>query len=282
MASDEWRPTRFRRFIESYDTSMATALVRTDAGDAYLKAMGNPMGPHALACELVGTQLAQWFGLPVADFAIMPVDPEDEIPFSRGGFAAPGPAFVSRRLTDPEQWGGGTNSLRAIENPDDITRLVIFDTWTLNADRFPPEGVDRDAHRDNVVLAGEGAAPGKRRLFAIDHSHCFAGGRDLSPRLATIDQIRDERVYGVFPEFRPLLRMDVADGAAARLDGVTSAIIAPLIARIPSEWEVSDNARQALADLICRRARFLAENIVSMLEPHIHNDELFEKGEGKR
>ena len=64
-------------------------LVRTDAGDGYLKAMGNPAGEHALACELVGTQLAAWFGLPVFDFAIIQVTAADELPFAKGGFACP-------------------------------------------------------------------------------------------------------------------------------------------------------------------------------------------------
>lgn len=73
LQKSTWQPTAIRHHIRSLPTSTGTMLVCTDAGDGYLKAMGNPAGEHALACELVGTQLAAWFGLPVFDFAIIHV-----------------------------------------------------------------------------------------------------------------------------------------------------------------------------------------------------------------
>lgn len=75
---------------------MRTAEIMTDAGRSYIKAMGNPEGPHALACEYVGTQLARWFGLRTFDFALMNLEEIDEIPLDKGRLAMPGPAFVSR------------------------------------------------------------------------------------------------------------------------------------------------------------------------------------------
>ena len=44
-------------------SSARTAVVQTDAGTGYLKALGNPEGPNTLACELVGSSLLEWFGL---------------------------------------------------------------------------------------------------------------------------------------------------------------------------------------------------------------------------
>jgi hypothetical protein len=32
-----------------------TARVDTDLGEGYIKALGNPEGPHILACELIGS-----------------------------------------------------------------------------------------------------------------------------------------------------------------------------------------------------------------------------------
>ena len=89
-SSRNWRPTTVRRFIKSFPTSVCTALVETDAGPGYLKAMGNPEGPHVLACEWVGTQLAKRLGLSTFDFALIAVTPEDEIPFAKGGKPSPG------------------------------------------------------------------------------------------------------------------------------------------------------------------------------------------------
>ena len=58
-----WPPTTFRRFAKTIKSSTAVARIVTDAGPAYIKALGNPQGPHALACDLVGARLARWFGL---------------------------------------------------------------------------------------------------------------------------------------------------------------------------------------------------------------------------
>ncbi len=52
-----WQPTEIRRFIRNFDTGAGVILVLTDAGEGYLKAMGNVGGEHCLACEWVATQL---------------------------------------------------------------------------------------------------------------------------------------------------------------------------------------------------------------------------------
>src|SRR5438132_6499286 len=148
-----WQPTTFLRFEEGLDTSMGTARIVTDAGPAYIKALGNRQGPHALACEWVGTQLAAWFGLPTFDFALMPIDASvDEILFLRGGRATSGTAFVTR-ATLGHTWGGTTEELDKLANPKAVSRLVVFDTWTRNCDRHPPDLTQRRPNYDNVFLA---------------------------------------------------------------------------------------------------------------------------------
>src|SRR4051794_38425377 len=101
MGSADWQPTTVTRFLRGIPSSARTAVVETDAGTGYLKALGNPEGPNTLACELVGTRLAQWLGLPTLDFALINIDDVDEIPFynSAGemdGRAFPGAAFITR------------------------------------------------------------------------------------------------------------------------------------------------------------------------------------------
>lgn len=124
----DWHPTTFVRFEEGLDTSMGTARIVTDAGPAYIKAMGNRQGPHPLACELVATQLASWFGLPTFESSLIEIDAEvDEIPFHRGGQAESGLAFVTRAVTG-HTWGGSVEELSELVNPSDIGRLVVFDT----------------------------------------------------------------------------------------------------------------------------------------------------------
>jgi hypothetical protein len=47
-----WPPTRFKRFERFVKSSTGVAIVQTDAGRGYIKAMGNDEGPHALAKDL--------------------------------------------------------------------------------------------------------------------------------------------------------------------------------------------------------------------------------------
>jgi hypothetical protein len=137
---DPWRPTTFLRFEEAFDTSMGTARIVTDAGPAYIKALGNRQGPHPLACEWVATNLARWFGLPTFEFALLTIDAGiDEIPFFRGGMAASGTAFVTK-ATPGHTWGGSADELNDLTNPEAISRLVVFDTWVQL--RPSPTGLD--------------------------------------------------------------------------------------------------------------------------------------------
>jgi len=89
--------------------------------------MGNPEGPHVLACELVGTLLAEWLGLPTLDSAIIWVEPDDEIEFAGGGRATPGPAFITK-FERGTAWGGDVRTLHDILNPGNIPWLVVLDT----------------------------------------------------------------------------------------------------------------------------------------------------------
>ena len=239
-------------------------LVRTDVGDGYLKVMGNPAGEHALACELVGTQLAAWFGLPVFDFAIIPVTAADELPFAKGGFAVSGPAFITRAEAG-EPWGGKVRELKRLTNPEDISRLVVFDTWTLNCDRHAPNN-SRKPNRNNVFLSEE-APKGELLLRAMDHTHCFAFSNALTKRIAHIDRIQDPDIYGLFPEFRDLLDKAVVGRCADRLRQVDRDMLVKITQTIPSEWDVDRSSKEALVSLLLGRASYVAGCIIERLWP---------------
>ena len=136
----EWCPTEIRRFIRSFPSGAGVILVETDEGKAFVKAIGNPGGEQVLACEFVGTQLAQWFGLSTFDFRLIEVREVPLLPFAQSGSAVPGPAFITR-YEEGEHWSGTTRELKRLENPQDISRLVVFDTWTLNCDRLLRRGL---------------------------------------------------------------------------------------------------------------------------------------------
>ncbi len=259
-----WQPSSIRRFIDHFPTSAGAILVATDKENGYLKAMGNPAGEHALACEWVGTQLARWFGLPTFDYALIDVADSIELHFAQGGYARPGPAFITRAERRVE-FSGTRRQLKQLINPEDLTRLVIFDTWTRNWDRYAPNGL-RKPHRDNVFLSEE-APPGKLLLRAMDHTECFTQGNDLTRRNLSADKLRDPRVYGLFPEFKPFLDHDVALKAVARLQEISGDEVSRIVQSTPPEWDVSQRAREALVSFLLGRARFVAEGIIDWLWP---------------
>ena len=256
-----WKPTRLMEVAGSADTSTGVTEVTTDVGRAYIKPMGNRQGPHVLATDWVGTHLAKWFGLRTFDVAILSLGPDDTFPLPRGYTARPGPAFAARALAG-EPWGRSGLQLDLLVNPEDVTRLVVFDTWTLNCDCHHHDLTVRKPNYDNVYLSSEGVEPGKRWLIAMDHGLCFIrSGEDLTTKLANIDKVQDEHVYGLFPEFRGKLREDMIIDCATRLREMDAATAKAMIGTVPREWEVSNAAREAWAELIYRRAGFVADNV---------------------
>ena len=265
-STSRWKPTEFRRFIRNHATSTGVAQIMTDAGPAYLKALGNPEGPHALASEWVGTQLAHLFGLQTFDVALLGVDARtDEVPLPKGGHIQTGPAFCSRAEAG-RPWDGTAQDLDRLDNARDITRLVVFDTWIRNRDRHHPDYQVRRPNRDNVFFSEDKATPEQYRLVAMDHTHCFAVGSQLNRRLADIGNIRDEAIYGLFPEFGRFLRRDVVLASTADLKALSSESVWRIITSIPREWDVDTQTQNALNELVCGRAGYVADNFLSVLE----------------
>jgi hypothetical protein len=232
----------------------------TDAGKAYMKALGNANGPHVLACELVGTRLAQWLGLRTFDLAIMSVQPIDEIPLARGRMASPGPAIVTRAESG-HPWGGEAKELANLTNRADIGGLVVFDTWTRNCDRCPPPGMERRPNYDNVFISTEKAP----ELVVMDHSHCFTCNRELTVGVSAIDRVQEPHVYGLFDGFLPFMHPECVVPFVDRLVQFDGELAAGFVAEIPDGWDVSPAARRALAEFIALRADFVARTIMNSL-----------------
>jgi hypothetical protein len=261
-----WQPTTIKRPDKVFGTATETVRVMTDAGPGFLKALGNRGGPQYLAADWFATQLAAWLGLPTFEFAIIQVTPEDEIQFKHGP-VQPGPAFITREQSRVE-WGGTAEELNSLVNPYDLGKLILFDTWTRNCDRHPPDLTVRKPNRDNVFLSAEGLDGGKLRLIAMDHTHCFHCGRNLDGQLSHIDLVKDDRIYGLFPEFRSFLppHWETLQAAVAKLQTLDQAWVKDLIGAIPAEWQVEPAGRAALATQVCNRADYMNETFIASLE----------------
>jgi len=267
LRGNGWSPTKVTRYITGFATATGTARVDTDHGEGYLKGLGNPEGPHALACELVGSLLADWLGLSTLDFSLVGVEADDEIPFIKGGKATPGPAFISRAEPGAFPWGGTSKELRSAINKHEISGLVVMDTWVLNCDRHAPDG--RRVNRDNVLLIQcEGRNAGVK-LIAMDFTHAFTCGREINRRLSFIEHVRDARVYGLFPEFGEFLDREQVRQLADRLGQFSRPIAEGFIGIVPRDWDVDQDGRAAWATMITERAHFTAEHIEQMLWPQL-------------
>jgi len=143
-----WRPRRILRPIKQFSTGSAVIRVETDQGEGFLKAMGAENGPHVLACELVGTLLGQRLGLQTLEFDLIDVAGNLDLRFANGKPVQPGPGFITR-AEEGHTWGGDEGELGELNNPQDIGRLVAFDTWTMNCDRYrPPNGATLRQNKD--------------------------------------------------------------------------------------------------------------------------------------
>ena len=266
-SKSEWDPVTILRWVGAYGTSTGIAQVVTDAGEGYLKAIGNPAGEHALACEWVGTNLACNLGLPTFDFSIIRINEMDDITLGNGKKAKPGPAFITR-AEKGFSWGGDEKALKKVVNKEDITRLVVLDTWIMNRDRHHPDTAKRNPNYDNVFMSFRAAPKGKHILKAIDHTHCLTHGDDLTPAVANIEQIRDQRVYGLFPAFLPFINPDDAESSVADLQAISRETIEEIIDQIPKEWDVSERARNALKELVVKRQGYVGNTILGKLFPN--------------
>lgn len=270
-----WHPTSITRAVSQYETATRTVRVDTDQGEGFLKALGNPEGPHALACELVGSLTADWLGLRTFDFAIVEVLGPDEVVISGRCAADVGPAFITRAEDTGFTWGGDGHSLSGLANPEDISGLVVLDTWLRNCDRYSPDG--RRINLGNVFLLQKTIPVRRLELVAMDFTHSFTCGHPLDRRIGHLEKIRDEAIFGLFPEFRALLSRDQVSTLASRLATFSLTLARSFISQVPVEWSVDGMTRGSWAKNLVDRAHFLADNIESILWPE--NAELEYPGE---
>jgi len=170
-------------------------------------------------------------------------------------------------------WGGGEESLKRLVNPEDLGKLVVFDTWTRNCDRHPPDPTTRKPNRNNVFFSVEGLPGGQSRLIAMDHTHCFHCGNDLDGRLSRIDRVKDARIYGLFPEFVPFMKDPALrpawEEAVDQLKTLDPGWVRRIVSSIPAAWSVDSSGRDALADQICQRASFIHSHFLSLIAPQL-------------
>lgn len=260
-----WNPNTIVRAVQGYATATRTIRVDTDHGEGFLKALGNPEGPHALACELVGSLAAAWLGLKTFDFALIEISDPEDVALEGRSWAQPGPAFISRAENMGFTWGGDSQTLSALSNREDISRLVVLDSWIRNCDRHSPDG--RRINLNNVFLVQRTQPQRILELIAMDFTHAFTCGNPLDRRLGNIEIIRDPSVFGCFVEFRNHLSRDHVIASARHLESFDMVAAESFLANVPMEWQVDSRTRSIWKKFLVDRAHFTADTIESRLWP---------------
>lgn len=254
---EPWQPNRITRMIRAYPTGSCVVHVETDCGEGFLKALSNKAEPHNLASEVVGTLLARWLKLPTLDFALIQIGETVPVLLDDNTRPHPGPGFITRAESG-HPWGGAAGELDLLDNLQDVARLVVFDTWTRNCDRYgPKDGQPPRINRDNVFFSEREATPGRFVLRAIDQGCCFTCAKELTVRLDQLDQVEDPKLYGCFPEFRPRITRQGALAAIAEVEVITQEEVGAMIQQVPRNWEVAQGTRDAWCRFICKRAKFV-------------------------
>lgn len=250
------QPKEVQREIELFPSSTRPARVATDAGEGFIKALGNPQGPAALISELVAGELCAWFGLKIPPFAVIE-QCAIEIPFLNGVGNFMPPLFFSRAVDGAATRDGSDLFLKKLTDPWDVAKLVVFDTWVKNSDRYHAG----EANPDNLLYVPIGR---KYDLVPIDHTHCFVE-IEFDGNPPTLEAIRDPTIFGRFPEFEPYLNGKSVKAALQKLATLDSAFVGDIVNSVPQQWGLDAQSRQSLVELICRRAEYVLESLEAKL-----------------
>lgn len=207
---------------------------------------------------------------------VLYLDEDESSPLTSRRRARPGPAFLSRAIT-AVTWDGAPAEWARLENPKDIAGLVLLDTWIGNPDRHPRRPRDATISQwtrqnlDNVLL--EILPNNRRSLVAMDFTvclHCRDGGlRNSYPE----NLVRDEGIYGLFPELEPFVTAASLRPFLDRLrDSGLAQQVVETTERIPSEWQVDVRTRNAVCEYLVARAAYLVDNFPTNLERAVQRD----------
>ena len=252
-----------------YGTLTSPILVETDTGNGVLKLPAGCGGTDSLICEFVGASLARWIGVQTPDFALIRTD-SSFVEMMRGldeSLAEEADGFISR-YEEPLRFT--PQSIQYVKNKDMFTRLVLFDTWIRNEDRyFKKTGKSSSRNTENILLVKNGQHKDSYTITAIDHAEAF---REFQPKFEPEKHfgeraINDPAVFGRFPEFDPYLDWKVACRVVGRLMQVNEFEVQELFSRIPRSWALDEEIKKAFISFIVNRAAFVAENLPKKLFP---------------
>src|SRR5262249_55680933 len=238
MADGIWNPTKYRQSIRPVVNSSSLVIrIQTDDGEAFLKAIHSELiCPEVLGCEWLGTHLAKRFGLQTFQISRIPIRGGDNVRLkkqSRTILAKAGPAIVTKSETGKDIWT--TKTIKSeILNPDDVNRLIVFDTWMRNCDRYlgTTGGSRRWDNPRNIFISEN--PDGTNVLKVIDHGYILTCGHPIDPGLRHKEC--EQKIYGLFPQFVPMISCRRVNEISKELSTVQTSMWDDLLSEIPHQW----------------------------------------------
>lgn len=249
---DNWRPKKLIRIVKVLNTSTKPALVDTDQGLGLLKYLGNPQGTDALIAEKLAADLAQNLLIPAPCHSLITVDQYDLTEY--GTQIDPGSAFISKWMNPATTFSPESAMLGQLRETGFVSRLVVFDTWIKNTDRFSPAPGSSEPNYDNLLFV-----PDKQKVNAlvIDHTHAFVE-TTFEDEITLEDWWSDETVLGIFPNLATLLDQSKVLKEIEAVNDFCANGLKEVIECIPRDWHLSQAARSALNENLTKRAEHLA------------------------
>ena len=205
-------------------------------------------------------------GLPVFEHTLLEFDGVPEIELASSRVAQPGPAWITRK-EEGLSWSGEEEDLKLLANPEDLAGLVVLDTWILNCDRHCPAIHSTRINRNNVFLARRQPFDDALTLVVMDHTHAFTCGRALTQKLAGIDRVKSDDIYGLFPEFRQWMTARHMHDACDRLAGIPDSAIREVIDGTPDAWLEDSTLREVIERFLTGRRDYLAPDLTTRIFP---------------
>ena len=100
----------------------------------------------------------------------------------------------------------------------------------------------------------------------MDHTHILTCGREPTVKLGRIDAVREDRLYGLFPEASPWVTPTNLAPFLGRLRGFVPGIARSWFAEMPREWRLEAPIEATVVDFLDGRARYVADHLMEMVE----------------
>lgn len=99
----------------------------------------------------------------------------------------------------------------------------------------------------------------------MDFSHCMHISQSINRTLKQIDSVKNEDIYGLFPDFRGFIDAESIALFKDKLKNLDEDCVNTILASVPSEWNFNQTTKEIIHDFLVGRAYFLYDNIERLL-----------------